>query len=76
MHYCIAASDSYLIACRTCCVSPCPFRQASSKPRQAVSGSAREVAKDIEERLAKLSPAEEVRDNQDVFFLCNVLLFD
>ncbi|CBJ28395.1 conserved unknown protein [Ectocarpus siliculosus] len=34
--------------------------RASSKPRNA-----REVAKDIEERLAKLSPAEEVRGYQE-----------
>ncbi|CAM9177073.1 unnamed protein product [Hapterophycus canaliculatus] len=37
---------------------------ASSKPRRPVSGSAREAAKDIEERLAKLSPADEVRGYQ------------
>lgn len=38
-----------------------PFRRrASSEPRGTVSGSASEAAKEIQERLAKLSPAEEV----------------
>eukprot|EP00903_Cladosiphon_okamuranus_P017461 g16083.t1 len=33
--------------------------RASSKPRRTVSSNAREVAKDIEERIAKQSPAQE-----------------
>ncbi|CAM9495957.1 unnamed protein product [Ectocarpus sp. 4 AP-2014] len=39
--------------------------RASSKPRSPVGGTALEMAKDIEERLAKLSPAEEVRGYQE-----------
>eukprot|EP00752_Nemacystus_decipiens_P013472 g11931.t1 len=38
--------------------------RASSKPRRTISGNAREVAKDIEERIAKQSPAQEVQDYQ------------
>lgn len=40
-----------------------PRRQAASEPRRPVSTSASEMAKDIEDRLAKLSPAEEVGVN-------------
>lgn len=35
-------------------------RRASSEPRRGLDGGASEAAKDIENRLAKLSPAEEV----------------
>ncbi|CAM9224517.1 unnamed protein product, partial [Laminaria digitata] len=60
-HICEQAGDSLIELVDYCArkMTMLISGRASSEERRPVGGSAREVAKDIEERLAKLSPAKE-----------------
>lgn len=46
-----------------------PRRQVKSEPHRPVAGSASDAAKEIEERLAKLSPVDEVIHQRFCFVL-------
>lgn len=65
-------------ACMELMPSLCCYwkRRAASVPRRPVSGNASEAAKDIEERLAKLSPPDEVNPLlHDLFSFSTIMRF-